>query len=162
MGFEHINKEINEILEKSKKYMCLDDAKGLFYLTAAKKNLMCMEDDMPKEHISISKEKMSDCITRDTAFKWVSGMENSDGTKGEHWSLDMTNKLRIREGLTEIPEYEFYAVMNMLYSDYGEVADKYNLVGNLNFWLDMAKAWYYDEDAKSCKTSLYREYVTKK
>ena len=54
MGFEHINKEINEILEKSKKYMCLDDAKGLFYLTAAKKNLMCMEDDMPKEHISIS------------------------------------------------------------------------------------------------------------
>lgn len=160
MGYEHIDKEINEILEKSKKYMCLDDAKGLFYLTAARKNLMCMGNDIQEEYVA--KEKMSDCITRDVAFKWVSGMENSDGTKGEHWSLDMTNKLRIREGLAEIPEYEFYAIMNMLYSDYGEVADKYNLVGNLNFWLDMAKAWYYDEDAKSCKTSLYREFVTKK
>lgn len=28
--------------------------------------------------------------------------------------------------------------------------------------VNMAKAWYYDEDAKSCKTSLYREFVTKK
>lgn len=156
MDLSHLDKEIDCIIEKSKKYMCLDDAKGLFYLTMAKINLLNLSEE--KQHESVKIEDM----TREKAFKWVSSMENSDGTKGEHWSLETTNRLRIREGLTDIPEYEFFAIINMLYSDYGEVANKYNLEGNVDFWLDLAKAWYFDKDANKEKTMLYKKYIVKK
>ena len=58
----------------------------------------------------------------------------------------------------ELPEV--YAVINMIYSDYCEVAQKLN-INNIDFYVCMTKAWLDDKDAGKEKTAKYYEYVVK-
>ena len=56
--------------------------------------------------------------------------------------------------------YEWYALLNSLYSDYSAVAKKMN-VNTLDFYVCMAKAFLDDPDAVEDKLSAYYEYVVK-
>lgn len=92
-------------------------------------------------------------ITKEIAEKWVKSMQNSDGSTGEHWTLEQTDQLMKSRGYKCNPA-EFFLVLNMLYSDYYEVFHKYG-VETPDFYAEMAKAWIDDPDAKENKTAEY-------
>ena len=84
---------------------------------------------------------------------WVSCMINKDGTVGEHWSVEDTNQVAKQLGikLDTVTPYEWYATMNMVYSDY------YGSVPNeISTYAKIANDFLQDEDAK--KGKLYRYY----
>ena len=99
-------------------------------------------------------------MTRDKAQRWVQKMKNADGSTGEHWSFDQTYQLMKQRNIDCEPA-EFYATMNMLWSDYGKVAEKFGLTG-VEFWAEMSKAFLMDKDAEDGKLMLYYECIVKK
>ena len=56
---------------------------------------------------------------------------------------------------------EFYAVLNMIYSDFSPVAKKHGLGGSLDFYVDMPKALLNDKDASPGKLSTYYNSIVK-
>lgn len=55
----------------------------------------------------------------------VGGMENEDGTKGPHFSLEDVKKIIEKKDLGEYNIYDYAYVLNMVYSDYyGAIDDK--------------------------------------
>lgn len=96
-------------------------------------------------------------FTYDDAMSWSEHMMNADGTKGGHWSIAETNTLPKPETCSD---YSWNAVMNMMYSDYCEVAMKYG-VNTAEFYADMAKAFVHDPDAGKNKLAKYYNYIAR-
>lgn len=94
---------------------------------------------------------------RDTAEKWTAKMENEDGTKGAHWSYEQVNQLMTQKNIDCDPA-EFYAAVNMMYSDYCKVAKQHN-VNTVDFYFAMAKAFLDDSDVGDNKMGKYYEYI---
>ena len=84
-------------------------------------------------------------FTREDAEKWVSHMENEDGTTGAHWSMGQTDAVANVAGV-HVDKLTFWACLNMMYSDYYSVAAKYGL-DRPEFYADLAKAFLMDKDA---------------
>ena len=80
-------------------------------------------------------------------------MKNSDGTIGAHWTFEQTQDVAKQRGVT-CDKNDFWAAMNMMYSDYGKVAKMYS-VDNTNFYADMAAAFLQDKDAVDGKLVEY-------
>ena len=91
-------------------------------------------------------------ITELQAREWVSGMKNKDGSVGEHWTLDQTTEILKSKELKYNP-YDFYAAMNMIYSDY------YNPKFDIETYLMLTMDWLNDVDVGACKTLKYYMYV---
>ncbi len=104
-------------------------------------------------------------LDRKTAEHWVRNMQNEDKSHpmGGKWSPDMLKPLAQKYGIpTEGTKFwEFYAITNAMYSNYGEVARKFGITSP-EFYVCMAKAWMNDKDAKPNKTALYYEYIVEK
>ena len=79
------------------------------------------------------------------AKKAVSKMKNVDGTTGEHWTLEQIETL-IKNHKLDYSCYDFYYLMNMLYSDFEGV-----LGDNADLYLKMACACIDDPDADEGK-----------
>lgn len=99
-------------------------------------------------------------MTREKAQHWIRKMKNADGSSGEHWTYDQTTQVMKQRNIDCEP-VEFYAVMNMLWSDYGKVAEKFG-VSNVDYWAELAKAFLMDMDAEPDKLALYYECIVKK
>ena len=84
-------------------------------------------------------------FTREDAEKWVSHMENEDGTTGARWAMEQTDAVANIAGVSVKPCI-WWAAMNMMYSDYYGVAAKYGL-DRPEFYADLAKAFLMDKDA---------------
>lgn len=84
----------------------------------------------------------------ETAREWVARMDPA-----ARWDLTQTTAVMQSKGYNHRP-FEFWAVMNMLYSDYGKVMAKYG-ADKPEIWADMADAWITDPDARSHKTGRY-------
>lgn len=97
---------------------------------------------------------------RKKAHEWVSKIKNADGSTGEHWTFEQTSQVMKQRGIDCDPA-EFYATMNMLWSDYGTVAKKFG-VDNVEYWSELAKAFLKDKDAEDDKLALYYECIVKK
>ena len=94
------------------------------------------------------------------AKEWVERMKNSDGTTGAHFKPEMAEQLRA----TMCPgcdKHEFWAAMNMMYSDYCEVAKKMN-IDRPEYYAHMAKAFLMDEDAGEDKLAKYMKDIAGK
>jgi hypothetical protein len=55
------------------------------------------------------------------ARKAVSKMENEDGSRGQHWSVEETSALANQYGIrfdSKFNKYDWYVALNMVYSDY--------------------------------------------
>lgn len=55
------------------------------------------------------------------ARKAVMKMENEDGTRGPHWSLEETSALASQYGISlsgKFNRYDWFVALNMVYSDY--------------------------------------------
>ena len=98
-------------------------------------------------------------FSKEMAMEWTRQMENADGTKGPHWTMDQVKNVMAQHKVQCDP-YEFFAALNMVYSDYSAVAKKMN-VNTMDFYVCMAKAFLDDPDAGEDKLAKYYEYIVK-
>lgn len=86
------------------------------------------------------------------ANKAVSKMENVDGTTGAHWTFDQINNIINQNNIKshKYNNYDFYYVVNMLYSDYQTV-----LGNDINVYIKLTKAWLDDPDVGEGKAFRY-------
>lgn len=89
-------------------------------------------------------------LTEDMARHWVSKMENTDGSHGEHWTIEQTNQYAGRHN-----HADFYAVLNMMYSDY------YSPKFDTTDYVHLANAWLDDKDVSEGKTLKYYMNIVK-
>ena len=98
-------------------------------------------------------------VDEHTADNWVRRMQNADGSTGPKFKIDQTEQLRHMYGM-DCDKWEFMVAMNMMYSDYCEVA-RHLGVDRVDFYAMMAKAFLCDEDAAEHKLQKYMEKVVK-
>lgn len=91
--------------------------------------------------------------------EWLSNLKNEDGTHGEHWSIKQTTDVAKDHNVyfENISEKDWHMVLNMMYSDYCDVAKKHN-VNTIGFYVDMAKAWLWDKDTIQGKEKIKEYY----
>ena len=94
------------------------------------------------------------------AKEWVGRMKNNDGTTGEHFKAEQTEQMR-NAHCPDCDKMEFWAAMNMMYSDYCDVAKKMN-IDRPDFYAPMAKAFLMDKDAGEGKLARYMKYIAEK
>ncbi len=155
---KHILWEEMERLGSQK--MAPDIAKRLgVYRDAYKALHMLCEDDAQPEGYHAHAEGHR-AFTRDEAVEWVSQMKNEDGTTGPHWSMELTEQARKQRNIDCDP-VQFFAAMNMMYSDYCKVAEKVG-ASSMDFYAYMAKAFLDDKDAADNKIGRYWACVVKR
>lgn len=97
------------------------------------------------------------------ARKAVMKMENEDGTRGQHWSLEETSALASQYGISlsgKFNRYDWYVALNMVYSDYYKVLLNITGSNNVKHYVEFAKAWLNDKDidvGTFKKTTEYNE-----
>lgn len=101
-------------------------------------------DKYKEAEYDIHKILYHDHIGEDLAKKWVSKMKNKDGSEGEHWTLDQTSQYASGRD-----KYDFYVVLNMMYSDY------YNPKFDDNTYIQLAKDWLDDKDIEDKLLNYY-------
>ena len=78
------------------------------------------------------------------AKRWTEHMENDDGSKGPHWTLEQATAVANSIGAHTDP-WVWFAALNMEYSDNFDVAQKYGL-DRPEYYADLAKAFLFDKD----------------
>lgn len=100
-------------------------------------------------------------LTEAQAKEWVSHMINADGTSGPHWTVEKTEIVKNQRGV-QWDKFEWYAALNMIYSDYSEVFRRYGVRDQIFLYADMAQAFLEDKNAAPGKLSHYCESIVKK
>lgn len=120
-----------------------------------------MLTDMEVEHPKLYWETINDIYVlvkgmifdEQTAKYAVSCFDNEDGTKGEHWTLTDTTSVANSVGVVfdkDITQYDWYFVMNMMYSDF------YKVFGSdTNMYAQISKAWINDKDGGKHRAFRY-------
>lgn len=83
------------------------------------------------------------------ARKAVSKMENEDGTRGPHWSVEETTALASQYGInlgSRFNRYDWFVALNMVYSDYYKVIISMTNSNSTKHFVELAKAWINDKD----------------
>ena len=96
------------------------------------------------------------------AHKAVSKMENEDGTKGPHYSLEEAYRLAQQYGIKldgEFNKYDWFVALNMIYSDYYRTIMTITGNSNTKHFIDLTKAWLEDKDIDEGKMWYYYIYV---
>lgn len=116
------------------------------------------------EHGAYKMEELAE-FDRETAEEWVRNMHNEDKNhpRGGKWSAEALKPMAQKYSIpTEGKRFwEFYAMVNAMYSDYSEVAKKFGITSP-EFYVCLAKAFMNDKDAEDDKVALYYEYIAKK
>lgn len=98
-----------------------------------------------KSYFTIHESIFGKHFSEEMAKAAVDDMVNVDGTTGQHWTLQQTNSLLTSNNL-DCNKYDFYYVMNMLYSDFSSVVGS-----DANIYMKMSKAYMDDPDAAEGK-----------
>ena len=96
------------------------------------------------------------------ARKAVSKMENEDGTRGPHWSIEETTSLANQYGVSlnnKFNRYDWFVALNMIYSDYYRVMINISNSNSPKNYVEFAKAWMNDKDIDEGKMWYYYMYV---
>lgn len=94
-----------------------------------------------------------------TAREWMEGLQNEDGSKGPHWTMEQTKQFAKQKGVQH-DDLSWYVAMNIMYSDYYAVAKKFN-VNNMDFYIGLAQAFLDDKDAAEGKLYSYYKHIVK-
>lgn len=105
-------------------------------------------------------EEVKEKLTEERVKKWVNGMQGSDGKTGGHYQMDQAELLRANYCPT-CNKLEFFGAINMIHSDYVEVAKRMN-VDRPEFYAQMAKAFLMDKDAGEGKLEKYMRHIAGK
>lgn len=87
-------------------------------------------------------------MTQEDLEKWKKQLQNSDGSRGEHWRKDQLIPVVKQMGvdLQKVGGIDvFVMAVNMMYADYCAVAKKYG-VDRPEFYVELAKAFLTDKD----------------
>lgn len=101
-------------------------------------------------------------FNEENAHKAVSKMENEDGTRGPHWSMEETTSLANQYGVRldeKFNKCDWYVALNMIYSDYYKVIVNISNSTHAKFFVEFAKAWMNDKDIDEGKMWYYYTYV---
>lgn len=126
----NIEHEMKELLEKG--WMCRDDLKKLVLLGEA----MEVMGHTDRE------------FTEEDAREWVSHMDPPG-----KWSMEQTTAVMRQHGYDH-RSCVFYAVMNMMWSDYGKTVSKFGM-DRADFWAELAHDFIDDPDAEDMKVGRY-------
>lgn len=78
----------------------------------------------------------------------VEGMENEDGTKGPHWTVEETTSVANQMGINLRSEkhnkWDWYVAMNMIYSDFYKAVVAMTGSNNTKHFAELTKAWICD------------------
>ena len=104
-------------------------------------------------------------MSREDAEAWAAKMENADGSTGPHWTMDQTSAVADARGIPhDIPRWAWGVAMNMMYSDYYDVAAEFG-VNRPEFYAALAKAFLMDKDGPGPVEKLcayYKNVVAKR
>ena len=110
------------------------------------------EDYRGHHNVRLSKSEM---------LNWKRNMENTDGTRGEHYKFDDVMHAAEKLGIKfhDFTEKQLCLVTNMMYSDYGQVI-KHAMTGEkeLLFCVELAVAYLDDPDGKEPDEKLAMHY----
>lgn len=85
----------------------------------------------------------------------VEGMENEDGTKGPHWTVEETTSVANQMGINLKSEkhnkWDWFVAMNMIYSDFYKAVVAMTGSANTKYFAELAKAWLCDKDISEGK-----------
>ncbi len=98
-------------------------------------------------------------LTKAEKHQWEQMMRNTDGTHGPHYDMSQVIQTAEKAGIrfNEFDEKDLALIMNMFYSDYGQVFKKYG-VDKPEFYADIAKAYFDDPDGPDPDDKLSRQY----
>ena len=99
-------------------------------------------------------------VDEQKAMQWVGKMRNADGSTGPHFKPEVAEQLRAAH-CPKCDKWEFMVALNMMYSDYADVAKKFG-ADKPEFYVHMAKAFLEDEDAGEDKLAKYMECIPEK
>ena len=132
----NIEHEMKEILENG--WMCRDDIKQLVLLGQAMEFMQHTDRE----------------FTEADAKEWVAHMNPP-----ARWSMEQTTAVMRQRGYNHKP-CVFWAVMNAMYSDYGQTLAKYG-VDRPEVWADLAHDFIEDRDAVEDKVGRYWRDIVK-
>lgn len=101
-------------------------------------------------------------FNEEQARKAVNKMENEDGTRGPHWSIEETTSLANQFGVSlnnKFNRYDWFVALNMIYSDYYKVLVNITNSNTPKHYVEFAKAWLNDKDIDEGKMWYYYIYV---
>ena len=112
---------------------------------------------MDGDHFRESTKMMN--FTREDAEKWAAKMQNADGTTGQHWTMEQTTAVAESMGIQApvVPRWAWGVTMNMMYSDYYDVARKFG-VNVPEFYAELARAFLMDKDGPGPEEKLCAYY----
>ena len=103
-------------------------------------------------------------FTEEDAKAWTARMKNADGTTGPHWTMEQTTAVAESMGIQEpvVPRWAWGVTMNMMYSDYYQVAVEFGL-NRPEFYAALAKVFLLDKDGTGPEQKLmaYYEHIAR-
>lgn len=121
--------------------------------------------EMDRMHGTMALQGYSDSqympkFDRRMAEEWAADMENEDGTRGPHWTLEQAKQVMAQKEIGGSP-IEFWVALNATYSDLCKMFKKYG-INTVDAYVDFAKTfWLDDKDAVPDKLAAYFTYVSK-
>lgn len=118
--------------------------------------------DCSQEYKELYETAYGEKLSQEIITEWVKTMKITDGSEDRHngqkWTVDQCYEIGNKLGMdwNKHNKYEFYAVMNMEYSDKYKTAKKYGLEADPMYFGSLAKDWLCDSDVKENK--LYNYY----
>lgn len=99
-------------------------------------------------------------LSRNEAMTWAREMENEDGSRGPHWTMEQAKQVMAQKGV-ECDPLEFWLALNATYSDLCNVFKKHG-VNTIDAYVDAAKAfWLNDKDSVPNKLAAYYTFIVK-
>lgn len=95
-------------------------------------------------------------LTKEKAEEWVKNMKPM-----AKWDYDTTVAVKNQRGINDIDDISFYVVMNMLYSDMGNLLGDGDSEESIDTYIEATKDWINDEDIGKDKLYNYWKYVVK-
>lgn len=95
-------------------------------------------------------------LTKEMAEKWVESM-----IPKAKWDYDTTTSVKKSYGINDIDDVSFYVVMNMLYSDMGNLLGDGETEDSVSNYIQATKDWLKDEDVEKNKLYNYWKYIVK-
>lgn len=113
-------------------------------------------------HVKAYEQKHGPHFNEEYARKAVSKMENEDGTRGPHWSVEETTSIANQFGIIltgAFNKYDWFVALNMVYSDFYKVISSITNSVNIKHFVEFAKAWLKDKDIDEGKMWYYYIYI---
>lgn len=118
------------------------------------------EESCEDEYRDLYEEAYGEKINKELAEIWVKSMDKVDDSQpdGQHWTVDQCYDVgnKVSVDWNKWNKWEWYCVLNMMYSDYYKTAKVLGMQDDPMFFARLGKDWLCDSDAGENK--LYNYY----